>query len=65
MQLSRRTGDRFRDIDESLRNRLLHRLDATSISSHLMQLIREGGTLDGEEASLIMGESLPAGLRLG
>ena len=65
MQLSRRTGDRFRDIDESLQNRLLHRLDATSMSSHLMQLIREGGTLDGEEASLIMGESLPAGLRLG
>ena len=64
MQLSRRTGDRFRDIDESLRDRISHRLQATSMSSHLMQLIREGGTLEGEEASLIMGEALPAGLRL-
>lgn len=64
MQLSRKTNDRFRDIEESLRHRILGRLQTTGTSAHLLQLIREGGTLEGEEASLILGESLPAGLQL-
>jgi hypothetical protein len=36
----------------------------TNISKHLLQLIADGGVLESEEASLILGESLPAGLRL-
>ena len=64
MQLSRRTDDRFRDISTSLRDRIISKLSPTSISKHLLQLIADGGVLEGEEASLILGESLPAGLRL-
>ena len=64
MQLSRRTDDRFRDVSSSLRDRIVSRLSSTQMSAHLLQLISEGGTLESEEASLIFGESLPAGLQL-
>jgi molecular chaperone DnaK (HSP70) len=64
MQLSRRTDDRFRDISTSLRDRIINKLSPTNISKHLLQLVADGGVLEGEEASLILGESLPAGLRL-
>ena len=64
MQLSRRTGDRFRDIADELRNRLLSGLATVNASQHYLQLISEGGTLREEEAGLILGEALPAGLRL-
>lgn len=65
MQLSRKTGDRFRDIDEALRTRIVAKLNKTDVSPHLLRLIEEGGSLDHQEAGLILGESLPAGLRLG
>ena len=64
MQLSRRTDDRFRDVSSSLRDRIVSRLSSTKMSAHLLQLISDGGTLESEEASLIFGESLPAGLQL-
>lgn len=64
MQLSRRTDDRFRDVSSALRDRIISKLSATNISKHLLQLIADGGVLESEEASLIFGESLPAGLRL-
>ena len=64
MQLSRKTGDRFRDLSDSLRGRLLGRLNDTTMSIHLLALIRDGGVLETEEANLILGESLPTGLRL-
>ncbi|MFM7058577.1 MAG: Hsp70 family protein [Planctomycetota bacterium] len=65
MQLSRKTGDRFRDIPESLRSRLLQHLRSVDASPGFLQLIAEGGGLADEEAGLVFGESLPAGLRLG
>ncbi|MFN9721562.1 MAG: Hsp70 family protein [Planctomycetota bacterium] len=65
MQLSRRTGDRFRDIDDQLQHRVVQRLGHTDASPQLVKLIVEGGSLDSEQAGLILGESLPAGLRLG
>ncbi|MEJ7591839.1 MAG: Hsp70 family protein [Planctomycetaceae bacterium] len=64
MQLTRRTHDRFRDVDETLRQRVADRLTAAGANRHLVALITEGGTLESEEASLILGESLPVGLRL-
>ena len=64
MQLTRRTHDRFRDADESLRKRVADRLTSVSAKSHLVTLITEGGSLESEEANLILGESLPVGLRL-
>ena len=64
MQLTRRTHDRFRDIDDSLRQRVAAQLSSADARSHLVTLITEGGTLESEEANLILGESLPVGLRL-
>ncbi len=64
MQLTRRTHDRFRDVEECLRNRVADRLTTASAKSHLVTLITEGGSLESEEANLILGESLPVGLRL-
>jgi len=65
MQLARRTHDRFRDIDDALRTRLADRMTSAGVKSHLITLITEGGSLESEEASLILGEALPVGLRLG
>ncbi len=64
MQLSRKTGDRFRDIVDTLRSRVLIKLKAADASQHYLMLISEGGSLKEEEASQILGEALPAGLRL-
>jgi hypothetical protein len=65
MQLSRKTGDRFRDLPESLRSKLLDRLRGAAARPGFLQLIAEGGQLEEEEAGLVFGESLPTGLRLG
>jgi molecular chaperone DnaK (HSP70) len=64
MQLSRRTQDRFRDIDESLRHRVLSKLKSVDAAPDLLTLIEHGGTAGSEVTSLILGESLPVGLRL-
>jgi molecular chaperone DnaK (HSP70) len=64
MQLARRTDDRFRDIDESLRHRAVAEMTSAGARSHLVTLVKEGGILESEEASQILGESLPVGLRL-
>jgi hypothetical protein len=64
MNMVRRTGDRYRDVDESLRLRAVDFLRAASSAEHLVRLVVEGGDLDGEEQKQAMGESLPRGLRL-
>ncbi len=64
MQLTRRTHDRYRDMDESLRQRVADRLTSVGAKSHMVTLITTGGSLESEEAGLILGESLPVGLRL-
>ncbi len=65
MQLARRTHDRFRDIDDALRSQVADRMTSAGVKSHLITLITEGGSLESEETSLILGEALPVGLRLG
>ena len=65
MQLARKTGDRFRDLPEHLRLNVLRRLQAVETRSSFLRLIESGGVLEEEEAGLVFGESLPAGLRLG
>jgi len=64
MQLSRKTGDRFRDLPESLRSTLLRRLQSAETRESFLRLIAEGGQLEAEDAGLVLGESLPTGLRL-
>jgi len=65
MQLSRKTGDRFRDLPETLRSQLLDRLRIAAARPGFLKLIADGGQLEEEEAGLVFGESLPTGLRLG
>jgi molecular chaperone DnaK (HSP70) len=64
VQLGRKTGDRYRDIAERDRDRLLSWLEEQAASSHAIQLVHDGGALDAEEQSRAFGESLPKGLRL-
>jgi hypothetical protein len=64
MQCARRVGDRYRDISDDLRQRVTKQLQLRSASTHYVQLVNEGGSLAGEEASVILGDSLPLGLKL-
>ncbi len=64
MQLSRRTQDRYRDLDEGLRQRVVDWLDDAQAPPHLVELVRDGGTLASEERDQVFGEALPKGLRL-
>lgn len=62
MQMARRTEDRYRDISQELRKQVIRELERQHASSHFVQLVREGGQLENDEASLVFGEALPAGL---
>jgi hypothetical protein len=64
VQLARRTGDRYRDVSDKLRNEVLAWLDRAHVPSHYRQLVAEGGELEEDEAGLMFGESLPRGLRV-
>ena len=64
MQIARKTGDRYRDLTESMRQRAATWLSEGDAASHLVELVRDGGTLADEEQDQVFGESLPKGLRL-
>jgi hypothetical protein len=64
MQLARRTGDRYRDIDERLRDEVWHWLGTHHAGDRYLELVRDGGRLDQELQVRVFGESLPKGLRL-
>jgi hypothetical protein len=64
MQLARCTGDRYRDLPPSLRERTAAWLQEQGAAPHLVGLVREGGRLDDQEQQQVFGESLPKGLRL-
>ncbi len=61
-QLSRKTGDRTRDINEDLRSQAVNRLSEYSWSGHYIKQVQEVIALEKEEEKDIFGESLPAGL---
>jgi hypothetical protein len=64
VQLARRTNDRYRDIGDEVRDRVLGWFDRNAAPPHYQQLVSVGGELEEEEAGLVFGESLPRGLRL-
>ncbi len=64
MQLARKTGDRYRDLDDETRDHVLKWMDRMQSPKHYRRLVRDVGTLEAEEQSLVFGESLPAGLRI-
>lgn len=58
---ARRTGDRYRDIDDSLRKAVSTQL--ADAPPHYRALVETGGKLAHEESSEIVGETLPLGLQ--
>lgn len=64
MQMARRTGDRYRDISDSIREDVVGELKSADARDHLVELVQEVGSLESDEQNLIFGESLPAGLRI-
>ncbi len=64
MQIARRTEDRYRDVPERRRSKVLAWLQAAEAPTHFVELVRDGGRLDAEEQGLVFGEALPKGLRI-
>ena len=60
--LCRFTGDRFRDVPDDARRRAAARL--RDPAPHLADLVERGGNFDDEEQGRVLGDRLPAGLRL-
>jgi hypothetical protein len=63
-QLARMSGQRALDVDDSHRQRVLHRLRDCAAPSHWIEMVAEVAELEGDEQSQMFGESLPIGLRL-
>ncbi|QDT37787.1 hsp70 family protein [Stratiformator vulcanicus] len=64
VQMSRRSGDRFRDVGEKVRDRVLGHLTRMGASDRALQLVEEGGSFGEAERAAAFGDALPSGLRL-
>jgi hypothetical protein len=64
VQLSRCTGDRTRDLDEELRQRVAERLASLPSGQRWAKQVLEVGALEAKEQARILDESLPAGLQI-
>lgn len=64
VMLTRRSGDRFRDVSDSARDRAADWLRRHGAPRHFIKLVRQGGQLEREEQDLVFGESLPRGLQI-
>ncbi|SEN28173.1 Hsp70 protein [Duganella sp. CF517] len=62
--LARMTGDRARDIDQTLRAEILRRLGAIGAPANWSAMVREVVQLDQADEKRMLGESLPPGLKL-
>ena len=63
-QLARLSGDRARDLDEALRERVAAALAAQGVSDKWIQMVREVAVLDAADSARALGDRLPLGLRL-
>lgn len=64
MQMTRFTGDRYRDLAPAIRDDVVRYLKTGNARPNLITLVQHGGTLESDEANQVFGEALPAGLRL-
>ncbi len=62
MQLTRRTGDRYRDVTDAFRTKTLRWLRDFSATDHILELVEQGGALSETERGDVFGESLPPAL---
>ncbi len=63
-QIARLSGDRARDLDESLRERSATLLAGARVPERWIQMLREVVVLDAAESARALGDRLPHGLRL-
>jgi len=63
-QVARATGDRARDLDPALRERVAARLESAPHGARAARLVREPVPLEAPEEARLLDEALPAGLRL-
>ena len=64
VMLSRKSGDRSRDIDDDFRELILAKLKAMKAPSGWIDMVSEIRELSKEESSQVFGDSLPTGLKL-
>ena len=64
VQLSRKVNDRYRDLEDQLRTKVIGWLERCSANPTFTELVEQGGMFDTEQQGKIFGESLPQGLRL-
>jgi molecular chaperone DnaK (HSP70) len=64
VQLARRTGDRYRDLPAALRRAVAAGLEERGAPARYRELVQEGGRLREDEQRLVLGETLPRGLRI-
>ncbi len=62
--LTRLSGDRERDVEESVRQRVIQRLRAAKSPTAWRRMVEEVVELDEADAGRVFGEALPPGLRL-
>jgi molecular chaperone DnaK (HSP70) len=62
--IARKTGDRSRDVDEALRQQVLHKLAASGAPANWAAMVREVVELDQASATRMFGDALPPGLKL-
>jgi hypothetical protein len=62
--LARMTGDRSRDINETLRAEVLRRLSAVGAPANWNEMVREVVQLDQADEKRMLGDALPPGLKL-
>jgi hypothetical protein len=58
------TGDRSRDLPETVRETVVRRLEAVNAPPTWINMVGEVVTLDNADTGRVFGESLPAGLKL-
>jgi hypothetical protein len=64
MQICRKCNDRYRDIDDVTREKVIVYMHQNKTGHHFIELIKNGGSLDDEEKSSVFGEQLPRGLKV-
>jgi hypothetical protein len=64
MLLARKTGDRYRDVPNVIREKALTRLRSIGAPELHIELVEQIGQLDEENASQIVGDAIPLGFSL-
>lgn len=63
-QLARRTGDRSRDLDDATRAKLADQLRLLPGGDRAVVLVEQVVALEAREERIVLGDTLPAGLRM-